>query len=412
MQRQMKRLLNNKKTTIALLSFIIVTVVLCMATYQSTKKNVTLVANGKEKEVQTHADTVNDLLKSQGIDLTAHDKVTPAKDQELSDNMKVVYDQGKKIQLTLNDQKKTVWTTADTVQDFFNTHHIAIHAHDQMTPSPNAKITSGMAVVYDPGFQITVQDGAKSEKRWAHEMTVGDFLNENHISLNEYDQVSPAKNETITPQTNVTVVRVKKVNDVEKVPLKVETVTKKSDSLAKGEKKVLNEGKPGVAEKHFEVTYKNGKEVSRKYVGQKVLQKSENKIIALGTKEPDSSSISLGQSVASHIEPMSAPAPKPKKQEPANEFYVNSTAYTANCAGCSGLTTTGINLKTHPNAKVIAVDPSVIPLGSKVYVEGYGYAIAGDTGGAIGGHKIDIFFSSKSAASHWGSRRVKIKVLK
>ena len=95
----------------------------------------------------------------------------------------------------------------------------------------------------------------------------------------------------------------------------------------------------------------------------------------------------------------------------AREFYVSATAYTANCTGCSGITKTGINLKQNPNLKVIAVDPNVIKLGSKVHVEGYGYAVAGDTGGAIKGNKIDVFFPSKSTAYEWGRKQVKIKVL-
>lgn len=94
------------------------------------------------------------------------------------------------------------------------------------------------------------------------------------------------------------------------------------------------------------------------------------------------------------------------------EFTVSASAYTANCNGCSGITSTGINLKRNPDAKVIAVDPSIIPLGTKVYVEGYGYAIAGDTGGAIKGNKIDVFFPSKSEAYKWGRKDVKIKILK
>ncbi len=99
MQQQVKRLLENKKTTIALLSFVVVTVVICLTAYQSTLKNVKLVENGKVKDVQTHAETVNDLLKNQGISLKAHDKVTPAKDEKLKNQMKVEYDQAKKIQL-------------------------------------------------------------------------------------------------------------------------------------------------------------------------------------------------------------------------------------------------------------------------------------------------------------------------
>ena len=90
---------------------------------------------------------------------------------------------------------------------------------------------------------------------------------------------------------------------------------------------------------------------------------------------------------------------------------MTSTAYTASCNGCSGTTATGVNLNANPNAKVIAVDPRVIPLGTKVYVEGYGYAVAADTGGAIKGNKIDVFFPSKQMHIDGEVKKVKIKVL-
>ncbi|WP_420541212.1 3D domain-containing protein [Priestia filamentosa] len=88
-----------------------------------------------------------------------------------------------------------------------------------------------------------------------------------------------------------------------------------------------------------------------------------------------------------------------------------ATAYTADCSGCSGVTATGIDLKSNPNQKVIAVDPSVIPLGSRVWVQGYGEAIAGDTGGAIKGNRIDLFMADQHQAKNWGSRTVQVKVL-
>lgn len=93
------------------------------------------------------------------------------------------------------------------------------------------------------------------------------------------------------------------------------------------------------------------------------------------------------------------------------EFTVSASAYTASCNGCSGITKTGINLKKNPGIKVIAVDPKVIKLGTKVHVEGYGYAVAGDIGGAIKGNKIDVFIPSKSNAYKWGRKNVKIKIL-
>lgn len=93
------------------------------------------------------------------------------------------------------------------------------------------------------------------------------------------------------------------------------------------------------------------------------------------------------------------------------EITVEATAYTATCEGCSGITATGINLKENPNAKVISVDPSIIPLGSKVYVEGYGEAIAGDTGGSIKGNRIDVFIPSKQDAINFGVKQLKVKIL-
>ncbi|MGE7766189.1 LysM peptidoglycan-binding domain-containing protein [Peribacillus sp. NPDC096540] len=93
------------------------------------------------------------------------------------------------------------------------------------------------------------------------------------------------------------------------------------------------------------------------------------------------------------------------------EITVRATAYTANCQGCSGTTATGIDLKANPGAKVISVDPSVIPLGSKVYVEGYGYATAADTGSAIKGNKVDIFIPNEKDAMNWGVKNVKLQIL-
>ena len=105
------------------------------------------------------------------------------------------------------------------------------------------------------------------------------------------------------------------------------------------------------------------------------------------------------------------PATTQQQAKSGKTITVTSTGYTVQSAGGSGITATGINLKKNPNAKVIAVDPKVIPLGSKVYVEGYGEAIAGDTGGAIKGKKIDIYFPTKGQAMNWGVRTVNVTIL-
>lgn len=84
---------------------------------------------------------------------------------------------------------------------------------------------------------------------------------------------------------------------------------------------------------------------------------------------------------------------------------VSATAY------CEmGRTATGYNLRSHPNAKEIAVDPRYIKLGSKVYIPGYGTAIARDTGGRIKGHIIDVHFKTRHQAIMWGRKHLSIKV--
>lgn len=103
--------------------------------------------------------------------------------------------------------------------------------------------------------------------------------------------------------------------------------------------------------------------------------------------------------------------PVPIKKVNNKVITVKATAYTASCKGCSGVTRTGIDLKSNPNSKVISVDPTVIPLGSKVYVEGYGYATAADTGGAIKGNRIDVFIPSQNNAIQFGSKQLKVTIL-
>lgn len=104
-----------------------------------------------------------------------------------------------------------------------------------------------------------------------------------------------------------------------------------------------------------------------------------------------------------------------QEKSPSNverTVHVEATAYTAHCDGCIGITKTGINLLENPNKKVIAVDPDVIPLGSEVYVEGYGRAIAGDIGSAIQGNRIDLYMKDHNDAMDYGRRQdIKVEIL-
>ncbi|MFS0576974.1 3D domain-containing protein [Sporosarcina sp. 179-K 3D1 HS] len=142
--------------------------------------------------------------------------------------------------------------------------------------------------------------------------------------------------------------------------------------------------------------------------------------LIISGKEPESASSQIPTTPVAIVPEAEQPAPVPKATTPAasspastggKEMTVTATAYTAYCKGCSGTTAYGIDLRANPNQKVIAVDPRIIPLGTKVWVEGYGEAVAGDTGGAIKGNKIDVFIPSHSSAMEWGVKKVKLRVL-
>ncbi|EMI9090521.1 MULTISPECIES: cell wall-binding protein EntD [Bacillus] len=137
--------------------------------------------------------------------------------------------------------------------------------------------------------------------------------------------------------------------------------------------------------------------------------KSTESVKNVETSKPVAKEKSTAKQVAKSTE-TSAPAG-------GREITVEATAYTADPSenGTHGgrvLTAMGHDLTANPNMKVIAVDPKVIPLGSKVWVEGYGEAIAGDTGGAIKGNRIDVLVGSDGSANSWGRKSVKVKVIK
>lgn len=139
---------------------------------------------------------------------------------------------------------------------------------------------------------------------------------------------------------------------------------------------------------------------------------TELELMALNELETNAVEIDFVLKLPAHIKnkPVEEKDKEKEKEKEVKTLTMISTAYTAYCKGCTGFTKTGINLRGNSDIKVVAVDPKVIPLGTKVWVEGYGEAVAGDTGGSIKGNKIDIFVANRSTAYQWGRRTVKVKV--
>ena len=133
-------------------------------------------------------------------------------------------------------------------------------------------------------------------------------------------------------------------------------------------------------------------------IGEKVIEEPTNEKIAYGTKEK----------VVPTVNVPSRGGNIPYK----SKMTMKSTAYSSSDKGVSGITASGMKATRDPNGtSTVAVDPRVIPLGTKLYIEGYGYAIACDTGSAIKGNKVDVYFNSVKECYSWGSRNVDVYIL-
>ncbi|WP_157130734.1 G5 and 3D domain-containing protein [Halobacillus mangrovi] len=398
--------------------------ILCMAfltkvTYEATKASVQVTIDGESEIIRTHSNTISDLLSEVNVTVQPHDELSHKLSSEVKDGMDVNYIPSKSISVTIDDQEKKYHTTADTVGEFIEEEEISLKEQDEVSHQSDTTIEAGMELQIDKAVQVVLDDAGEEEKVWTTASTVGDFLKNQEVTLNELDELKPAKSDSLTEDTNVTITRVEKVTDVIEEEVDYSVETRKDDSLPKGEREVVSDGEKGLVTKKYEVTLKNGEETDRELLKESVEKESKKKIVAVGTKvektytaaSNDSSSQEASSSSSSESSNEATTVVSRGEESESKTLYMHATAYTANCSGCSGITATGINLKENPDKKVIAVDPSVIPLGSRVWVEGYGYAVAGDTGGAIDGNRIDLFMSSKSEALSFGSRNVKVKIL-
>ncbi len=218
-------------------------------------------------------------------------------------------------------------------------------------------------------------------------------------------KITKAK-ETIKPKEEVKVQEVAKPKE----EVKVQEVAK-----AKEEAKVQEVAKAKEEAKAQEIA--KAKEEAKAQEIAKAKEEAKAREIAKAKEEAKAREIAKAKEEAKAREALKAKEEsKNNAQSAKRELTVVATAYTADPSengtyGGRVLTAMGHDLTANPNMRIIAVDPKVIPLGSKVWVEGYGEAIAGDTGSAIKGNRIDVLMGSKSKAMNWGRQTVKVKIL-
>lgn len=388
------------KSIFSMLTVVMGAILLVWVTYESTKAEVVIAADGDVQVVKTHEETVGELLDELEIDVEKYDVLSHGEDSEIKNGMEIYLKKAKRVYLTIDGEKEEYLTTAKTVGEFFKEKELSFSKHDDISHNLIEILEHDLNIEVKTAIPIIVNDGGKEEEIWTTSETVEQFLEDHKddLTYEEADEikVKPDLEEEITEDTEITIVHIEKQTKKVKESIPFQEEKRNDSSLYKGETRTISAGEEGIIEKVYEITLENGKEIDKKVIEENVLKESKNKVVAVGTKEkPKSSSSSSGSSSGN-----------------GKVLTMVATAYGPNCKGCSGYSATGMNLKKNPTPKVVAVDPSVIPLGTRVWVEGYGEAIAADTGGAIKGNRIDVLVPSEAyARSNWGKRTVKVKIL-
>ena len=234
---------------------------------------------------------------------------------------------------------------------------------------------------------VLIVDGQEIEVN-SYQPDVQGVLDENKIEYDSNYVISEDLDTSLKDGMKIEVKQVEKKTIIETEEIPYDTVVKKDKSLLKGETRVSQKGKKGVKELVYEVVYEDGQPISKILLEENIVTKAKNKIIKKGTKEKEKTE-SKKKSTS--------------KNSLGKKITVSATAYSGD-----GITATG----TVPRWGTIAVDPTIIPYGTKVYIPQFDeYFIAEDCGGGIKGNKIDIFMNSESQCDNWGKRSIDIYIV-
>lgn len=287
--------------------------------------------------------------------------------------------------VTLVDSGKEVIikTRSATVGELLAEKKVELGPYDRVAPELSAGLADKSRVEIKRAHRIALVADRETSEFYSAADTVGDVLQEKKVDLSGLDVVNPAAGEKITGDTEIRVVRVRIENEEVKTPVAYDTRRVPNPEMARGISRTVVRGQNGEEVQMWSVTYHDDQVVSRHMVDRKAISKPVEAVVHVGTGQ----TVSRGGETIRFREAMD----------------VTATAYTY----------TGYNTAsgTRPQYGVVAVDPRVIPLGTRMYIDGYGHATALDTGGAIKGNRIDVFVESESDAHRWGVRSVRVYLL-
>jgi resuscitation-promoting factor RpfB len=343
----------------------------------------------------TQAETLGDFLEATGLAPPPGARVLAdglAVEAEMLDQVRlperVIFDPYKTIIITDGESRRSWRTTALTVGEALQEADIVVGPLDTIEPSPESVLPATLDVEIQRAAPYILRIDGQTIELPATATGVSEMLAVNDIELGPLDYTRPPLEATIRPGNIIEVVRVTEVIETEEVPLPFETVYEAAPELEIDTIVPASAGSAGTLQRRTRVRLEDGVEVSRTPDGEDVIVAPVNAVVRYGTNI-----------VMRTVDTEEGP------REYWRKVSMRVAAYTATSAGKRpgepgyGITASGVQAGTG----VVAVDPTVVPFRSYVYVPGYGVAFAGDTGGGVKGRFIDLGYDEDEYQSWRGT---------
>jgi len=297
----------------------------------------------------------------------------------------------KHVEIEVDGSTKSLVTLKKTVAEALVDAQVTLGPADEVAPATGDRLQKQQKITVTRAVPVQVAVDGNTKDLLTTRKTVKAVLEQAGVALGQLDKIKPAIEAEISPGLTIEITRVKEDLTVQRVSIPFTTQKRDDETLELGLTKVLQAGVNGIKELKYRVTYENNKKAKSVLVSTTVIKQPVPKIVAYGT----AGTISRGGQTLRFK----------KAYEMTATAYFPGPESTGKWA--DGYTSIGMKA----TFGIVAVDPKVIPLRSRVYVDGYGYAIAGDVGSAIKGLRIDLCYDTREEALNWGRRKTKVYVL-
>jgi len=284
-------------------------------------------------------------------------------------------------------------SAAYTVDEVLAEKGIVIGSGDYLFPSAGSLVTAGTHIYIYHARELFLSMGGDTTTVHSRKATVAEVLDEAGVSLDPLDQVDPALDAPVEDGLTIRVVQVREDLETVEEVIPCAVIYQDDPTMDMGQYLVLDWGVDGLIHREYRAVYEDGQETERELLSEWE-QEPRDQIVAQGTKVVNFVETPLGSLRYSHSLEMYA------------TWYRPASCGRSADSPWYGVAATGVQVQRG----IVAVDPNVIPLGTRVYVPGYGQAIAADTGSAVVGNIIDLGFADHEVVD-WGSRWVTVYIL-